>query len=910
MIREWWVKLRRIGSRRVLDDDLREEIEAHIEMQIEENISQGMDAESARTAASLEFGSAVLVREKAKEVWIFRALEDFLRDVRFGLRGLRNSPGFALSVIGTLALGLGSIAVVFSFYNGMVLRPFAVRDPYSLYAFVGYGSSQGQNTSINGVFTRKEFLDFRRDNPVFSQVLGYQRGTAPMAGKWAGIQAVTGNYFTLLGARICMGRPLLERDDTSDEGVAVASYGAWKSRLGSDPGAVGSRVRLGKRPVKIVGVACPGFNGTNLERVDFWVSLSLSRELADNDQQTEFPRLNILGRLKPGMTRRSAEAGLLAYGRQAYLGWRNWQRPERAYIQQRATVIPREGSIGGSAPLFLLFGLVLIAACANVSSMMLARGLARRREIAIRVSLGAGRARVIRQLLTESLLLAVPAALAAFGVAYGIIRGLSWLILNTLPSIYVRHGGFQMDWESLLPDTRVLAVLVATGIITTLIFGLMPAIQTTRSSLVQASRGEFEGGYRSLRLRSALIIVQAIFCTLLLVLSATAMHKGMRILSLDLGLDTQGVFEINTSEKYRSLVVDRLALQPGVASMSTCIKTSLDFWFGHDAALLHPKFTGENGNSEVQCHVIPASPEYFDVYKLTVRGRKSPTKPLDPAEFFKSGSQDGTDVVLSETAARNLWPAGNALGRTVEERSQDQKSGKILTYRHTVIGVASDSVTELYDATGALKPNRSVVYFLAPPLEQHRYLNNIFVRMNGNPGEARLILQKALDETTPGEMHYEITSARQEMDRVLFGYRFITALEGFLGGMALLMTAFGVFGMLSYVVTQRSKEFGIRIALGAGRMRVAGMVLRQSLRLAAAGSVMGALLALAVARVLQHSFRLPDMRSTLWDADSYAFDAIGYAAGVLIVFAAALTASWIPARKAVNLEPARTLHCD
>jgi predicted permease len=905
-IREFW--LRFAGRSRT--EELEEEIQAHLQIEIDENIEEGMTPEEARYAAQRKFGNALLYREMTEEVWRFAWLDSLLRDIRYALRSFWRSPGFTFTVIGALALGLGSIAVAFSVFNGMVLRPFAVRDPYSLYAFGGWRSSQGRDTSIKGTFTWREFLDFRRENPAFSEVLGYQNGTVPMAGQWAGVQAVTGNYFELLGGRVCMGRALLERDDVSDEGVAVASYDAWKNRLGAEPGIVGSKIRLGKRPVEIVGVACPGFNGPQIERTDFWVSLALSRELTISDQQAGSPQLSILGRLKPALEKESAETALFAYGRQAYAAWNNSQPPDKAYIHQRATVLPLDGAIAGSSPIFLLFGLVLLTACANVSSMMLARDLARRREIGIRISLGAGRARIVRQLLTESLLLAIPAALAAFGLGYVFIRGLFRLIAKIAPSYYLRQGGFQMNWEALLPDLRVLALLVATGFITTLLFGLLPAIQTTRSSLVQANRGEFAEHYRASRLRATLIIMQATLCALLLVLSATAMWNGMRIFSLDLGLDTSGVFEIGTSEKYRRAVLDRLSSLTAASSVSTCTRTSLDFWFGHDSAILYPKFAGESGNNEVQCHVIPVSPEYFDVYKLAVSGRKFPITPLDPSEFFKTGTQDGTDVVVSETAARRLWPEGAALGRIVEERRPDPKSNRTIIYRHTVVGIAADAISELYDSTGALKPNRTVVYFLIPPIEKHRYLESILVRMNGNPGTARLMLQKALDETTPGEMYYEIYSAKEEMDRVLFSYRFLTALEGFLGVIALLMTVFGIFGMLSYMVTQRRKEFGIRIALGANTGRVTRMVLRQSLRLAVAGSLLGSLLALGVARVLGHAFRTPDMRASLWDADTYSFDVSGYAIGVLIVITAALAASWIPARKAVNVDPARILHCD
>jgi hypothetical protein len=468
--------------------------------------------------------------------------------------------------------------------------------------------------------------------------------------------------------------------------------------------------------------------------------------------------------------------------------------------------------------------------------------------------------------------------------------------MSILPSFDLQETIMaNINLPDLSPDLRVLAVLFATAVITTLVFGLVPAIQTTHSGLIRPNRGEFDAGYGRARLRSTLVIVQATLCALLLILAGVAMRNEKRIASLDLGLDTRGVFSIQTSDTIiRRSVLDRLSSIPGTVSIGACIKLPLNFnWFD----TFHITFVGENG--EVPSIAFPVSPEYFAVYKIAVRGRKSPTKFSD---VLSSGPQEGMEVVVSETAARRLFPSGDALGRTLETKDLDRTSGRTITHRFPVVGVASDSVYELYDSTGALKPNRAVVYWLASPTEKlvnHVNYGLMLIRMKGNPNAARLLLQKALEEAIPGEMHFKIFSAQEEMDKILYPYRALASITGFLGVIALLLTTSGVFGMLSYVVTQRRKEFGIRIALGAGKACVTGMVLRQSLQLTAAGSVLGALIALAVARVLSHSVQRIDF-----------FDAGGYAAGVLLVIAAALAASWIPATRAVHVDPVRTPHCD
>ena len=727
------LRLRSIFHRSQVEREIQEELQYHLDMKIEENVAKGMNREEACRAALIAFGGLDQKKEECRDARGLRWLDSLFMDMRYALRGFRNSPGFAFTVIGTLALGLGVLATSFTVFNAIVLRPFAVRDPYSLYAFMGWASSKNEGAPGKWTLTWQEFQNFRRENPAFSEVLGYQPGIAPIAGKSASIQAVTGNYFTMLGGRICMGRPLLESDDESGEGVAVASYAAWKSRFGSDPGIVGRMMRLGERSVEIVGVACPEFNGPQVGRIDFWVSLALSRDLGNRKFYSslvdpagtapmhshysiiggvpkrplgEFPKLQIVGRLKPGMTRESAEAALLAYGRQTYLTWsgNDSKRPETATIQPRATLIPldRNSSILLFMPIFLLFGVILLIACANVSNLMLARGLARRREIGIRIWLGAGRARIVRQFLTECLLLAIPAALAAFGVAYGMMRiGFYWLWTDILPAAGM--GIANINLANFLPDLRVFSFLLATALASTLVFGLVPAIQATR--LAQAGRGEFKDGYQPGRLRNALVIVQATLCALLLILAGVALRNEMRLALPDLGLDIHGVFLIETSfgVNHRS-VMDRLSSIASVDLIGSCIMPALtpgDFF--------RAKFLGQNGTAEAELPINAVSPEYFDVYKIAVRGRKLPMKPLDAISL---GPLDGTEVVLSESAARRLWPSGDALGQTIETKALDKTSGKTIVSRFPVVGIAGDSVFDVDDPS---KPNRAAVYFLGQP---------------------------------------------------------------------------------------------------------------------------------------------------------------------------------------------------
>src|ERR1035437_3538649 len=375
-----WKRLLHLVRRRRFEADLAEELRLHRQLAEDAARRAGAAPEEARRESARAFGSVALTLEDSRAVWRFAWLDSLAQDIRYALRGFRKSPGFAFAVIGTLALGLGVLATSFSVFNALVLRPFAVRDPYSLYTFAGWG--QTKERPSHSPSTWREFTEFRRQNVAFSEVLGYQSRIASMAGKDASVLAVTGNYFNMLGGGICMGRPILESDDGPGDGVAVASYAAWKRRLGADPGAVGTKLYLRGRPVELVGVACPEFNGLEESRVDFWVSLALSGTLlgdADLFGPEEPPRLTVVGRLKAGVTPEGAEAMLLAYGRQVSPTWRirltyaatgavvsvpeNAKPPQSATLRQSATVLPLDrDSIGGFMPMFAEFGLILLLA--------------------------------------------------------------------------------------------------------------------------------------------------------------------------------------------------------------------------------------------------------------------------------------------------------------------------------------------------------------------------------------------------------------------------------------------------------------------------------------------------------------------------------------------------------------------
>ena len=852
-MKKLWKRLRQTVQGRRFEAELADELRIHREMAEDAARRGGAAPDEARRQSARAFGGEALALEDSRAVWRFAWLDSLAQDIRYALRGFRKSPGFALTAIGTLALGLGTLATAFSVFNAFALRPFPVRDARSLYWFEWQARD-----SNHAPATWREFTDLRTQKAAFSDVLAYQPAMAPLMGRQAWVEEVSGNYFTMLGGLTCMGRPILESDDEpASPAVAVVAYDMWKSRFGADPDVVGRTLYVRGQPVEIVGVACAEFNGLSRSPVAAWVSQALSATLANGPYGPQEDAWTVVGRLKPGMGAEGARAALLAYGRQVSPGWKSGSTPERVQLEQRWLYWMQGVHIGGFQRIFVVFGLILLIACANVSNMMLARCLARQREIGVRISLGAGRGRMIRQLLTESLLLALLAALTAFAVAHATIKAAVWLA----PSL-VSFGP-----TDLAPDWRVMAFLLAAGICSTLVFGLMPALQATRSSLVQANRGEFANGYRPALLRNALVAIQVTLCAFLLILASVALRQERAVASQGAGLDVHNVFSVRLPGKFQAPADARLRSDPRVVSVGAFRFGGLSFM--DDAAMSGRRIYVPNSM---------VSPEYFGILRVPImRGRN-----------FSEADAGAEVAILSEAAARRLCPRQDALGRTLTFSSP--RSATV-----TVIGIVRDAVYNGYIEVENGRLNTASVFF---PMDPKLNDLSLLVRTRGDAGPARRAIETEVDRLTLGEAGEaipmeEMQAGWQSNRRILLG------ITGFLGLQALLLTVTGIYGVLSHLVSQRKREIGIRIALGADGGAVARMVLRQSAWLAAAGAAMGAVLALGAARVMASNAMA-----------MIAFDPVGYAVGMSVVIAAALAASWVPARRAVRVDPAVTLRCD
>lgn len=876
------LRVRALVFRRRVEGELDEELQFHLAMQARKNRLAGLSEPEARRRARVEFGGFDQAKEGCRDTRGVRSIEMLSQDIRYALRGFRRTPGFALTVIVTIALGLGLNTTFFTIFNAYVLRPLAVRDPHSLYQFT---RMKGDDVHL---LTWHEYQDFQGDNPAFSEVLGYQplfftrvQGHALFG------DLVTGNYFGMLGVTAALGRTLLPEDAAApgSGAVIVLSSKAWKSKFGGDPQIIGKKLIIHGYPLEVVGVARAGFNGLGEIPLDFWSPITAAPHVQDGPSLfgAEQPEeIRVIGRLRPGWSVGQAKTALTGWAHQRSAG-----RPPvtGVILRSEATTVPLDPLVlAAFSPVFVAFGLVLLIACANVANMMLARAMARQREIGIRLAIGAARSRIIRQLLTESVLLALPAAMASFCISAGTIQCGERLLFATLPGSYAEF----INVVPLEPDLRVFGFMLLAAVLSALLFGLAPAIQATRSDVVQAARGEFTTDFRPARLRNALVVAQVTVSVLLLILAAVLLRANNRIESRELGLTPRGVVEIEIRDRFRAKVIQALESLPDADLIAAASKVPFE------GSLPWVPVAPDRSSEQKQAGYLHVTPEYFSIFQLPIlRGRN----------FTVDEARAGAPVaIISRATAQRLWPSHDALGRSFRivrdarqrhSLAENPKAGVPPYAEVRVIGIARDAVNGYVgDGTDA-----TCIYFPGT-VQAEGYA--LLVRVKGDAGAARNRLDLALASSLPGIVD-RIHGMDEVLSAQLFPYRALYWVSSAVGGLALLLTLSGIYGVLSYLVTQRTKEIGIRVALGASTARVASLVLRQSLKFAATGTVIGTITALGVSRVLASQL------------DMFMFDSVdgvAFAVTAVLVLIASTCAAWYPSRRAARIAPVTTLRYD
>jgi predicted permease len=798
-------------------------------------------------------------------VRIRHAIESAQFDVRYALRGFRRSPSFVVTVAATIALGLGINVALFTLFNAYVLRPVAVRDPYRLYTFT-WTTREGHKHA----FSWDEYQRFREDNRAFSEVAAVLHVQTRLDGRVFQGQLVTGNYFQMLGVDSALGRTLLLEDAATAgrDPVVVLSYQAWQTIFAARPDIIGTKIMIRGFPMEIVGVARKGFQDLSEVPRDFWAPITMAARLQDGPDLfgAERPeRLTIIGRIQQGEALSEAETTLTESSRQMTSHQPEERRAAGVLLRSNATAIPLTPDLLlVLSPLAAAFGLALLLACANVASMMLARAVARQREIGIRLALGAARGRLIRQLLTESILLSVPAAFLGWIISRVTIEASLRTMYATVPKDML-----ELLHEVTLPaDRRVVVFMFAAALTSAVLFGLAPAIQATRQNVMLAARGEFTSDLRPVRLRNGLVFGQVTVCTLLLVACGALLRTTVEMSTLDIGFRTGGLIAMEVVETARRPVLDALAADPAVDAVAAASTIPLN-------GLVPSVPLVTRDGSALSAAYNYVSPTYFDMLRIPIqRGRN-----FTPAETI---SEARVAIVTAATALR-LFGSENPVGQTIRLAAKPVRDVRI-------IGVSGDIVT----CCIAHGKDAALIYLPSGSSTK----GAVLVRVRGDVETERRALDIRLPRLVPGGVS-DIHSLDQHRAAGLYPFRAASLIGLAVGGLALLLTVSGVYGTVSYLVTQRTKEIGIRVALGATARTVTALVLNQSLRVVASGVGLGAALAVGLSRLL--ASQMVFMR---------VFDAQAVGVGVLLVVAAALAAGYIPSRRAARVDPMETLRCD
>ena len=820
-------------------------------------------------------------------------LQALLQDIRFGARMLRKNPGFTAVAIAVVALGTGAVSTIFSVANAVVLRgiPGVERSSDIVDVTRTQANGRGSLSASYWYFDQLRQGSHTMQSMAAWRMLELSVGTGQSAdGERALGDLVTGNYFDVLGVKPALGRFFAsdERSIAAPARVVVISYGLWQRKFAGDSAVVGREILVNGSRFTVIGVAPAGFSGLYpVLRTDAWVTpgtVSLLRSSAGDFTAPGNASLEMFGRLAPGVTRDAAQIELAmltkriaetpASGEPEDMKHFSGARVSRASGLPSETTTPIMTFFGA---LLVLAGLVLLIASVNVASMLLARSVVRRREIAVRLALGAGRMRLVRQLLTESVML--------FGLG-----GAAGVLVSVYGAKLLGRVDLPVDMPlalDLTPDVRVLAFTLTVAMATGIVFGLAPALQSARLDLNTALRGDSSGAGRSRsRLRNVLVAGQVAMSLLLLSaagLFVRALDKGHRV---DPGFDathiavasldasTSGYDEPRARLLYAALH-DRLSALPGVTSVGFAATLPLSMNnMGEDASVpgYTPSGGREGGSFGLSLNNVDAG--YLATTRIPiVQGRG--IRPDDDARAPKI-------AVVNETFAREMFGGRQAVGRTFT------LSGDVVT----IVGVARD-------AKYATLSERPTPFAFVPLAQRWRSSVNVLVRTTGAPAEIAGTLVRELRALDPNLPRPVTTTLEQATSVVLLPQRVAAAVTGVLGLAGLLLAAVGLYGVLSFSTAQRTREIGVRVALGAQRRDVLGLVVRDGMRLVGLGMAAGLVLALLATRALT------PFLFGVSPVDPFAFLAMGVLLG-----GAALLASYLPARRAAGMDPVRALRQD
>jgi putative ABC transport system permease protein len=891
------VRMRALFGKRRAARELDDELRAHLEMLVEQNIRRRMSPDAAWRAARIELGGAEQIKEAVHDQRGLPWIESVFADIRYAARMLRKSPGFTAVAVLTLALGIGANTAIFSLVDAVMLRTLPAQNPEQLVRIELRSPALPPRISA----TNPIWEQLRDHQDAFSGVIAWSPTTFDLAdgGEVNDINGIyaSGDYFSVLGVRPVAGRLLAATDDARDcSGVAVLGYGFWQSHYAGAATAVGSLIRLNGHAFPIVGVVQRGFFGTDVgERLDVAIPICAEAILNGKDSSLDVRDdwwLLMMGRLKPGTTIEQADARMKVLSPPLFRSVvpQDWPAKYRDIFRKFTfSVLPGATGTGGfygvrqqyTQPLEILMfvvGLVLMIACANIASLLLARSAARQKEVSVRLALGASRGRLIRQALTESIVL------SGLGAILGV------LFARWGSALLVRFVSTQQSpvFLDLKMDGRVLAFTMAIAVLCGVLFGILPALGSTRldaMSTMKESQSQAAGGRAYSSASRWIVATQVALSLILLIGTGLFIRTFANLMTLDAGFDRNNVLMVETNVHNAGIpepsraplfgqMLAKLRALPGVVSASQCWMEPLSGkqWDNHVTVPGHP-------GVELDTLLNWVTPGYFETMRT----------PLLEGRAFdaRDSATSAPVVVVNQLLARRYFGSQNPIGQHLVAGTVASDTAKMLKQPMEIIGVVQDA-----KYTSLNEDPTPEAYFPLSQIQTNVGEDTAFEIRTAMPPSALIPAIRDAMGSVNKLASLQFTTLKQEADDSVLQQHLMAALSGFFSGLALLLTAIGLYGVMAYVVTLRTHEIGIRVALGAQQSSILRLVLRDALTVLAAGIGAGLGGSIWISRLVKGLlFGLePNDPSTL-------------ALAVAVLVAVALLASYIPARRSMSVDP-------
>ncbi len=923
----WIRRTRALFSRNKLSQEWQEELDFHLSMREQLNLEQGMPPQEAQRDARIRFGGTSSLLERMREIDIFTLPVSIWQDIRYGVRILMKHPGFTAFAVLALTLGISLNTTVFTAYKAVVKRTLDARDPARMVNISLTRASGGQNP----MFSYPDYMDYANGARSFEGIIAAagddltlsRAGGAPVQThsrlgsiatafgftlpglsttntEFVRAEVVSENYFSLLGMGAVRGRTFgqVNASELLSSPSVMMSDNYWEKRFARDPGILNKVVRLNGVAVSIIGITPHNFVGTGIAAPDFWVPFSIEplfhsgvNPLRDREDQ----RCRLFGRLAPGVSILQAQAEITMRANRI----RAFHNPH-SQASEPATAELWPGSPFGRKPdsslsfavflIMLAVGMVLVIACANVASLQLARSAARQHELSMRLSLGASRLRIVRQLLTESALLGLLCGVVALFLTWGLLHVVAMELSDVLPP----------EWGSLVihvtPDLEIFAYVFSISLLAGVLFGLAPALESSRAALRSLLKDhKVISSSRSRRLRFALTAAQVAVCLALMVAGTLLIRGSVHALDMETGYDGKHVIDVQiqfpdhvrySAEHKRSLLREIRNRIEGLATVSEVTVGRAPDGDGVRTAAV--RFGGEksaDGGSAQYAFYSYVSPNYFETLGIPMLAGRG-------FAYGRSGAEQS--VILSATQAAELWPDQNPIGRelTLDTKNQFVSTSEMLPdgVSYQVIGVVKDTRGVQIDGS-----DNAQIYLSLPDnrLDEHPML----VRTRSNPASVISSIGAAVSSVDPDLVAY--TATLDEMLHLTPPFvvsRCAAAFTSLVGVFGLLLASLGIYGTVSYVVVLRTSEMGIRMALGASKANVLRLILGESARPVIVGIGVGLVLAIGVSRVL---------RTLLYGLAPV--DAVSFIGVSMLLLIIALLAAYLPSRKALRVDPAIAL---